>query len=190
MNKLIRNRLSQTKESHMLQHLCVKKSLLEKLEIGEADIFDSTCDVLSLQETEERQGIRRGLLNVTDAMYKFSLNMFNKSSKFVSERTLGDHSEDFFDEVLRNVQDDGDLLQEWFDLFGQAQSSILSDLHECMIMDLFDSITRYFVKIEVSDFIKQYRTNKRNNASALRTNLKQKEGKGWKKVSKEPVKRG
>ena len=153
----------------------IKRDLLKKLEIPEADLFSSTSDVASLSETYEKQGLRRGLTNVSDAANIFFIKLFLETNKNLSVDMLKKHGENFCQVVMNNVQQDDLLMDVWFKLF-EHEGEDMNDLHVVMILDIFHKVSEQYVKVNTSDFIKKFRTDQRNKSTSLRTTIKKKEG--------------
>ena len=175
-NAISRNWTNHKRKDEVL-NMYKKNKILQKLEISEAEIKATSSDPESLKETQERQGLRRGLRNITDPTNTFFTQLFHQVSKYATKKNLGTHGEDFAIVVHSKLQKDVNMLDQWFALFGEFESDISEDLYTCMLLEIYEDTVDHYVKIHISDFIKQYRPNERFKKLALRTSIKGKEGK-------------
>ena len=170
---MVAAKLHKPKEQVEVMKMYVKQKLIGKLEISEADLLLTTSDSASLTEVNEKQGFRRGQTNVTDRANDFFLSIFKVTSQYVTAQVLQKYGEGTHDYILNAVQCQGSLISEWFTLFSDidCESMDFSDLHDCMLMEIFELVVEHFVKIHVSDFIKKFRSDNKDKKLALRAGI-------------------
>ena len=84
----INSRLSQPQKKNEILRDQIRCNLIKRFEIQEADLLASTSGQESLQEIADKQGLRRGLTNVTDTTNVFFIQLFRLHQRTFQQECL------------------------------------------------------------------------------------------------------
>ena len=113
----------------------LKYDILKNMTISEATIHKTTTDAESLQQTERKQNMNHGLINITDSCYAFFIRFICILNSHYTVSALAAHRVDIFQVVFASVMADYELLKAF---------------HQCIVMpsdyssnsDIIDVINR------------------------------------------------
>ncbi|KAK3108203.1 hypothetical protein FSP39_003146 [Pinctada imbricata] len=191
ISKNLRNALFAKGKEETVKKLQANIKMLNFLCISYEEISHSTEDSESLQETARKQNYREGLTNVTDKTFNFLMHLEKVCRENLSNEYVLDYGKHVFSFVMSKIKKDLHLFEMWVDLFSSStinfeeqsndESStghddetvnvVIKDIvNQCEnTSDLFESAVSLFVKVNCSQFRRDYlSTLRREKIKALR----------------------
>ena len=173
-NSTLRTLSRTDKEGQMMRKMSFKKGqLLQTFRIREEEVNSEMRD--SMQEIELKQGLTRGLTVVSDKVFAFFVQLNNVVQNELTTDRFHLHSYNLFTICRGIVRTHEEILASWMELFemSAATEEIEEDIFLTLVMDLFDDITDYFIRIAFSEGLRHFkRTVPRKKKQALRTKVK------------------
>ena len=173
-NSTLRTLSRTDKEGQMMRKMSFKKGqLLKTFRIREEDVNSEMRD--SMQEIEFKQGLTRGLTVVSDKVFAFFVQLNDELQNELTTDRFHLHSYNLFTICRGIVRTHEEILASWMELFemSAATEDIEEDIFLTLVMDLFDDITDYFIRIAFSEGLRHFkRTVPRKKKQALGTKVK------------------
>ncbi|XP_045173548.2 uncharacterized protein LOC123535080 [Mercenaria mercenaria] len=165
------NLFSKSKESqNSYAEAKCKVSILNLLREEEHFLKETTCEPESLLDIENRQGITRGLTNVTDSMYSFFLSLTEIALNFLIHENLLVYGKEMFTKCIENIYKDKKLTEnfsniiksklssEQFEEFDEIEENTDIGFQEIQINSIFRELTEKYVSVLLAQFRKDVKS--------------------------------
>lgn len=165
------------KNSKLDRQLAFKKQqLLSKLRVSEEEITSTSEEPDSLNEIKMRQGEGKHLFHVSDDVFHFFCTLNKKLQCHLTDTAFHYYGKNVHFKCKLAIKSDEILVREWCDLFNEThgvdESENAIEVFTSVILDLFDMITDYFIKVALSNGLKRFKsTIPKTKKQALRSKI-------------------
>jgi hypothetical protein len=176
------NKLSKSgKKSKMDRKLAYRKQqLLSSLRISEEEITSTTEIPDSLLELKFRQGDGKHVFQVSDQVFSFFTSLNQKVQIFLTDESFHIYGKDVHTKCRSFIKYNDCLVQKWCNLFeddvavkdGDPIDENIDEIFTALLLDMYEMIVEYFIKIALSNAIKRFKANiPRTKKQALRAKV-------------------
>lgn len=147
------------------------EKMLRTLRISEQQVLATTLLPSTLDEVNYRQEVTRGLINVSDEVFSFFMELYTFVNSLTTTQMYSIHIANFNLFCRGQIQSESSLLEKWMSLFQVKSDSDDDDSIVVMMLELYEMITEYFLRICISDslvILKESIHERRNKPSEQR----------------------
>jgi hypothetical protein len=147
-----------------------KQRMMQFFRVAEDEV---SCSSSSMVEIMYKQGASRGLTIVTDEMFEFFIALNSLIQCNLSCAHFDLHGDQTFIHCRNIVDSHEDILQRWFELFGNFKDQDLEDeIFLTLVLEIFKDLTEHFIRIAFVDALKYFKsTVPRKKKQALRSKI-------------------